>query len=737
MAVIRIMNAQGKAVMLPPSEQIVISEAAGKFTPELKYPYRAPETTTEWHRWLSVLKKESRWGALVAFTIFVAIAVVTYSIVPVYQSTARLEIEPPGSEAFSLTIPSPGGIDEDYRDTQSEILKSETLALAVIRKLGLDHNATIVGENISARPDAPAGKQSTQLTTAENIALKYYQDHLSVSLVPKSRVLLVKFATTNPRLSAQVVNTLLDLFIEGNYKARYDAIVHASEWLSRQMDDIRDKADTSNQVLASYQKEHGIVDVDEKHSSVSEKIADLNHQLAQAETDRIQFEAYLNGIQRGQQESLPQIRDNLMIQALTQRLIESKAELSQSQAVYGEKSPNIQKLEYHVNELQSQILAEERNIVREIQTNYEAARTRQNLLTREIKGATTEMSEMSQYISLKREAQRDADLYSSLYARIKEAGIAAASKSSNVRVVDQARVLDKPTWPRRRLNLVLGLTLGLFFGALTTYVRGGLDNSIRTVEEVEKWTGLPSLTLVPTTGLVLNGGCKKNGLPVSFFEKPFSPEAEAIRALQASILLCNPENAPRLLLVTSPFPKEGKTTVAINLAVALSQLESTCLIDADFRKPGVAPALHLKDRRGLGNVLGGSLLLSEAQVALSRFPGLVILPAGQLPEDFDQLGVMDRLRKLLQVLKKRWQYIVIDSPPLIPYADGRVLSNVVDGVILVGRYGSTSRQALARCAQMLTALGAPLLGVALNGVDYTSPDYRYYRSAYSTETRRT
>src|SRR5439155_25462817 len=174
--------------------------------------------------------------------------------------------------------------------------------------------------------------------------------------------------------------------------------------------------------------------------------------------------------------------------------------------------------------------------------------------------------------------------------RIKEAGITAASKSSNVRVVDHARVLDRPT-PQRQLNLAFGLVLGLLGGVLIAFIREGFDNTIRTAEEVEKWTGLPSLTLVPTR-VMLNGGSEKNGLPVSFFERPFSPEAEAIRSLQASILLSNPDNAPRLLLVASPFPKEGKTTVAINLAVALSQVGATCLVDADLRKPGVAAALH-------------------------------------------------------------------------------------------------------------------------------------------------
>jgi succinoglycan biosynthesis transport protein ExoP len=714
--------------MVPPSEQIEVSAATGQMVAELKYPYPALDTSNEWQRYLRILEKQWRLGALFAGAIFIAIAIVTYSITPVYESTARLEIDPPGSEAFSLPD-NPPAVDEDYRNTQSEILKSDALAIAVIRKLHLDRNATIVGRNTSARAVAPSGNYATQLTPTENIALRYYQEHVSVSLVRKSRVLEVKFATADPRLSAQVVNTLVDLFIEGNYKARYDAIMHASEWLSRQMDDIREKAASSNQALVNYQKARGIVEVDEKQSSVSQKIADLNHQLAQAETDRIQLEAYLNGIHNGRQESLPQIRENPMMQALTQRLIEGKAELSQALAIYGEKSPNVQKLEHHIDELQSQILAEERKIVREIQTNYEAARARENLMSREIKSATNEMSEMSQYISLKREAQRDADLYNSLYARIKEAGITAASKSSNVRVVDQARVVDSPTRPRRQLNLALGLVLGLLGGILIAFIREGFDNTIRTAEEVEKWTGLPSLTLVPATRVMLNGSSEKNGLPVSFFERPFSPEAEAIRSLQASILLSNPDNAPRLLLVASPFPKEGKTTVAINLAVALSLVGATCLVDADLRKPGVAAALHLKCERGLGDVLSGSVPLKEALVGMPRSPRLAILPAGQPSENFDQLRILDRMRKLLRVLNESCQYIVIDSPPLVPYADGRVLSSMVDGVILVGRYGSTSRQAIARCTQMLAVLRAPVLGVVLNGVDYASPDYRYNRCA--------
>jgi succinoglycan biosynthesis transport protein ExoP len=711
-------------------EQIEVATTRHIAAADLKYPYPFQNTATERQRYIRILEKYWRLGALFAAAIFSAIAIVTYSIIPVYESTARLEVDPPGSEAFSLATDNPGVIDEDYRDTQSEILKSDELAMAVIHKLSLDRNTIIVGKKISTGAVASVGNHVTQLTSAENTALRYYQEHLSVSLVRKSRVLEVKFATPDPHLSANVVNCLVDLFIEGNYKARYDAIMHASEWLSRQMDDIREKAILSNRALAEYQKAHGIVDVDEKQSSVSQKVVDLNHQLAQAKTDRIQLEAYLKGIHTSNEESLPQIRDNSMMQALTQRLIESRADLSQAQTIYGKKSPNVQKLEHHIDELQDQILAEEGKTVREIRTNYEAARARENLMSQEIKSATNEMSEMAQYNSLKREAQRDADLYTSLYARIKEAGITAASKSSNVRLVDQARVLDRPTWPRRRLNLAIGLVLALLGGVVVAFVREGFDNSIRTGEDVEKSTGLPSLTLVPAISVMLNGKSKKVGLPAtSFFERPFSPEAEAIRGLQTSILLSHADNPPRSLLIASAFPKEGKTTVAINLALSLSQVGPTCLMDADLRKSGVAAALHLKCERGLSDVLRGSVPLKKALVGMRQSTRLAILPAGSLTGNLDELLTLDHMRNVLRELNESCQYVVIDSPPLVPYADARALSSMVDGVILVGRYGSTSRQAIGRCAQMLALLRAPVLGVVLNGVDLASADYRYYPCA--------
>ena len=710
-------------------EQIELSPNSG-LANQRHYSYPLQDTASDWQRILQIIRKHWPLSVMFAAVTFGAIAIVTFSMTPSYEARAELEIDPPGTEAFSLAANVNQFNEEDYRDTQTEILRSNELAIAVIRKLHLADNPAIVGKKLPAGTGTMVRNKATDLTdlaAREKVALKYYQQHLSVSLVRKSQVLEVKFTATDPQLAAQVVNCLAKLFIEGNYQARYDAVMHASEWLQRQMDDIRQKADASNQALAVYEKVHGIVDLDEKQSSVSAKVTDLSHQLTQAQTDRIQWESYLKGFHSGHPESLPQVRQSTMLQALTQSLIESKADLSQAQTVYGEKSPNVQKLEHRISELQDQILLGQERIARDLETNYDAARARENLMLKQMKGATNEMSEMAQYNSLKREAQRDADLYSSLYARIKEAGITAASKSSNVRVVDQARILDRPTWPRRRLNLAIGLVLSLLGGVVIAFVREAFDNSVRTTEDVEKWTGLPSLTPVPTISVRLEGKSKKIGLPaVSFFERPFSPEAEAVRGLQTSILLSNPHNPPRLLLIASAFAKEGKTTVAINLAIALSQVGPTCLVDADLRKSGVAAALHLKCERGLSDVLRGSVPLKEALVGMPRCPRLAILPAGSLAGDLDQLLNLDRMRNLLLELKESCHYVVIDSPPLIPYADGRAFSTTVDGIILVGRCASTSRQAIAKCAQMLAVLHAPVLGFVLNGVDLTSADYQYY-----------
>ena len=263
----------------------------------------------------------------------------------------------------------------------------------------------------------------------------------------------------------------------------------SSEWLARQLDDIRARMMESNRVLAEFQKSIGVADVDGNKSTFADQMTELNRQLTQAQADRIQLEALLKSVQAGSPDVLPEIRNNPVVQQLSTRLAELRAELSQAKVIYGTNHPNVKKLQNQVDELQSQLEAQKTAVLGSIRTSYSAARAREELMDSQIKGASSELSQMARYNDLKREAQANSELYNSLYARVKEAGIAAASKSSNLRVVDEAHVLDSPTRPNRTLAIFVGILAALLGGVGLAFLREQFDTRIFTPEDVRDWIG--------------------------------------------------------------------------------------------------------------------------------------------------------------------------------------------------------------------------------------------------------
>lgn len=360
---------------------------------------------------------------------------------------------------------------------------------------------------------------------------------------------------------------------------------------------------------------------------------------------------------------------------------------------------------------------------------------------------------MIQYMVLKNEAQANADLYNALFARLKEAGISAGLKSSNIRLVDQARVLDRPTRPSRLLNIAIGLVLGILGGVVLAFLKERLDNTIRTPEDIKELTGLSSLAMFPLIAGANGDGRRIPGagrfgklLPAAaskteaeeaqpdrrfFMAKPRSAEAEAVRTLHTSIMLSRPGKPSRVILVVSPSVGEGKTTVAVNLAAVLAEHGRTCLIDADLRRPMTARTFRVASHQGLSNVLTGSVPLEKVLVPLEAVTNLLLLPVGPIPPNPGELVASEQMQEIVRRLREQFDYVVIDSPPVIPFADARALSPLTDGVVVVGRFGVTTRQAILRTREILAEAHAPILGVVLNGVDVTSPDYHYYHYGYS------
>jgi polysaccharide biosynthesis transport protein len=695
-------------------------------------------TPTDWQQAVGVLANQWRTVVIFAVIVFAVVTAATLAMRPVYEPEGKLQIDPPGSEIFSLDAAGAGLIDAEYISTEAQKLQTDDLALATIAELHLDRNPEITGK---LPIQSLVTYSSDRLTATENAALRGLRSRLSIRRDPSSRLVVVAFSSHDPQLSANVVNTLMKLLVQKNFESRNSAIAESAVWLSRQLDDIREKMERASRALAEFGAKTGIADVDPNTNTYSEKMGDLNRQLVQAAADRIHYESFLAPSRNA--DSLPQVRSSPVIQALTQKRAEAEAQLAQAGVIYGPNHAEVRKLQNQVDELQKSIRAQQQAIVSELWTNYRAAQLRERSLTGEVRQATTDLTRLTQYEVLKKEAQVDRDLYDALYAKVKEAGISAASKSSNVHIVNQARVLDHPTRPHRSLNMLAGALFGLIGGVGLAFAKDHMQDRIRSADDVRGWVNSPSVAVVPeirngTERLGLLGGNRTKLPPLDEVEplgpdcyvlqRPNSPEAEAVHALQTMLFLSDPKRPPRVLVVTSPLPGEGKTTLSMNLAITMAKHGRTCLVDADMRKPAVGINFRLTPAFGLEHLLNGSATLDQVASLSTAIKDLTIIPAVNPTHSAIQLLSDGRMKTLITRLRDRYDFVVIDTPPILAYADGLAISTHVDGVILVGRAGQTPRGAITRSMELLgTINSAPIVTVVLNGVTersgYSSSSY--------------
>jgi len=722
-----------------------------------------------WGRALDILRKRWRLSVLIASCILGMAILGSLLTKPSYEPSATLEITPPGTELFSMQEYTTASTDSEYLETQSKNLQSDELALAVIRKLHLDQDPEMTSRSMIAKtigpfisvlqrlqgrihpqaehPNAPqpdaVADGGQVLTGDESRTLDSFRKRLTVKRDSSSRLVTVSFVSHDSALAARVTNTLVQSFIEKSFQSKHDAVVQSTQWLSKQLDDVQHKMDDSNRALAAFQKKSGIADIDTGRSTVSEQLSDQGHQLTQAQTDRIQFESFLKGVQNGGTSALPQTGTDPVVQQTTEKLTQANADLMQAMAVYGKNNPNVKKLQNQVDVLQEQLEKQRKAILTQLQTGYAAAKAREHLMQGNIKNTSERMNEVAQYNTIKKEAEVNAQLYNSLFAKVKEAGIMAEAKSSNVQIVNPALVLDSPTKPNWLLNIIAGISIGTFAGLLIPFVLERLDNTVHSAEDVRKFTGLGAPSLIPMIangsnplGIILGRswnirqlGASTEARPVDKFLllRPKSPESEAVRGVLTSVLLAWPSHKrPQVLGVVSSLPGEGKTTLVVNLAIALSAYGSTCIIDADLRKPTVSRTFNIGESGGLAGVLAGSVMLEHAimETGINR---LSVLAAGSSPGHPSDLVASQAMRDVVPQLRELFDFVVIDSPPLLPYADGRILASLADGLILVGRSGRTPREAMRRSTELLAeANSAPILEVVLNGADMGASGYGYY-----------
>src|SRR5229473_7698452 len=686
------------------------------------------------HQWLIL-------SFLLAVVTIVAIA--TFRMQPVYVATTRIELDRENANIlpFQGTDPYEAIMDQDnYIETQSKILTSETLALQTIRINGLSARPEFSSPN--GPSDAIAiGSLANQKRPPE---LAEFLGSLTVKRVPNSRLMDVSFESTDPQLAARIANAHISSYIEQNFRSKYEATTRASTWLTDQLTELKVRVQKAEDARIAYERQNQIWTLDDKQNITSQRLGDINKQLTDAQSERMKKESLYEFAKSGNLDAVPQVQSNTVLTELFKKRGEVSSEYTDALNQYGPNFPKVQRLQAQLKDYDRNIEKEKKNILDVLESDYREAQQRESILVQALDQQKTETNQMAEklveYNILKREAEANKTLYEGLMTKLKETAISQGLRSSNIRVVDPAMIPSAPARPAKGRNLALGFLVGLVGGIGLALLREYLDNTVKTPDDIETLARLPSLAVVPQfTGS--NGHAKKRGLlqgpaanghemriELAAQHLPKSQMSESFRALRTSILLSLADHPPQVILVTSALPREGKTTAAANLAVTLAQLgDSTVIVDADLRKPGIRRLLNLGDGKyaGLSSYLAGVSSLDLVSVPHPTIPNLVAIPTGPLPPNPADLLSSYKLADGIAELRTKFKFIVIDSPPIMAATDAVILSVQTDGVLLVVRSGETPKEAFTRTCDLLLSVKCHLLGVVLNAVDPTAPDYYY------------
>jgi len=698
---------------------------------------------------------KSKWVVIASVALVVGVVTIsTLRSTPIYEAVGSIAINKMDPVTLNLKDASSSVdyYDPTDLDTEVRILKSDLLALQVIRELTLDKQPEFRGKSKSPTSSLELTTDAMQPDSARTSAvLASFKGSLQVALVPNTRIIEIRYRSADKNLAARIVNTLANTYVEQNFKTRFESTMQASDWLSKQLVDLQIKVETSQEKLVKYQKEHEILGIDEKQNITTAKLDELNRELTSAESTRMEKESIYHLVQSGDSDSIAAAanvdgaaRGSSANSALLEKLREQQADLkiqvAQLNTQFGPSYPKLAQLNSQLREVDAEIQTEMRKVAARLRGDYLAAVQRETMLRSALEKQKQEANKLNEsaieYSLLKRDVDANRTLSEGLLERLKEAGVTAGLRSNNFRIVDVARVPTTPSGPNLPRNLAFAFALGLSTGIGLAFLLESMDNTVRTPEEAQTISALPSLGMIPLGSRSAReiGGREKLALASSkeavelvTKSRPRSQMAESYRALRTSLLLTFAGGPPKVILITSALPEEGKTTTSVNSAIVLAQKGTrVLLIDADLRRPSIHKTLGMGPQVGLSNVLTGTATLQHAIIPSTILPELFILPAGTPPPNPAELLASTKMKDVLEELRKQYDHIVIDSPPTLSVTDAVVISTSADAVVLVIRSGHTTKPALRRARDILLQVNARVCGVLVNAVDLNSPDYYYH-----------
>ncbi|MEO8481907.1 MAG: polysaccharide biosynthesis tyrosine autokinase [Acidobacteriota bacterium] len=717
-----------------------------------------------WHPtdYLRVLSKR-RWVALSGFLlVFLSGAIGSVRTVPVYEARTQLMIEKDARRATSLNTvleDRDSWYQDDFYPTQYRILQSRALAVRtadalstrverVPKESGISFSLSdLAGRAISAaagvfaRTPPPSTSAPSDAAGAHTAYVSAQADRvlggITVTPIRNSRLVDVKFRSPDPEYAAAAANVIADQYIKQNLEFRMQATTQTNSWLTSQLEEQRKLVENSEARLQQYKEQHNAGSVDDKQNIVVQKLNAINQQLVQARIERMGKEANYKTLedlqQRGEPlDAFPAVMASPVVQKLKADLAQKESERTKLSAQYGPAYPVMQNLGRQIDAARQDLSSEIDKVVGSIRAEFVAAKQKEDGLQQSLDAQQRESlgldRKMLDYAQLEREATSNRQLYENLMTRAKETGAAGEYRGSNIQVLDRAEVPAAPILPQTSRDLMVAALGGSLLALALAFGFEYLDSRIKVPEEIKTHLQLPFLGMIP-----LFAGAEKNGeAPIL---DPDTPPAfsEAIRAVRTAVLFSTPDEKARTIVVTSTGPHEGKTLVSSSLAITLAQAgQRTIVVDADMRRPRMHEALGRSQEPGLSNVLVGEASLADAERATS-VPNLTFIGAGHIPPNPVELLVSPRYQALIAELKGRYDWVIIDAPPVMPVTDAAVVANAAGGVIFVVGSEMTPRQNAAAAVDQLRGAGAKFIGAVLNRVNVQRHSYYYspyYRKEY-------
>ncbi|MFW5443112.1 MAG: GumC family protein [Methylococcaceae bacterium] len=715
---------------------------------------------------LQTLWLRKRLITTLTLLISILAALVIFQLTPRYKANTQLLI---GKSSKVMDIQSVLANDlmgDSAILGEMEVIKSRTLAKRIVRALHLDNveefNPAPKEDGALAflNPKNWVSKEFMQSIGLAKMPVEKSEEELqsellskvastflgklTVSQVKRSQVVTIEIESESPKLAARMADKLADLYIIGQLEAKFDATKKATDWLNDQLSKLKDKVELSEQAVEMYRQEKGITQDESTVGLSQQQLSEINSQLIIARTQRAEASARVRQVNRlirsgGDISSVSEVLNSGLIQRLKEQESTLQRKYSEMSVEFGKKHPQMIQLQAELADIKMKIKSEVKKIAASLQNELDIASTRQYSLSSSLKQVQQETGgDRAAGVGLRaleREASANRILFETFLTRFKETASTQGMEEANARVISEAETPLEASFPKKRLLLIVSFLGALFFSVVLAFVLEMLNPGLRSPEQVEEHLNLPTLGVIPSSST-------KQEAHDYVLDKPHSSLTEAINSLRVSLMLLNPDEQVKSLLVTSAVPSEGKSTLALLIARISAQAgQKVVLVDTDFRRPTVEKKLGLNDSQpGLTDLLMNQDLSVTEVLLTDNKTSMKVLSRGMSsyvnPAD---LFASQRMKQILTDLKNDFDLVILDSPPVMAVTDSRVLSRLVDKTLFVLRWDDTPRKVVKAALHQMAQSGADnVAGIILQQVDlkqygrggYGDSGYYYHYGKY-------